>query len=71
MEADLKATMDQDTARALVDAGYMPLRDYVAMFGNELTAPNTVPDLSDMHAGEHRPAQPSIISQLLDFLHHH
>ncbi len=26
--------LDQETARALVDAGYMPLRDYITSFGN-------------------------------------
>ena len=81
MEADLKATMDrdalgqdlmdQDTACALVDAGFMPLRDDLAMFGNDVTAPSTAPDLSDMDAGDHRPTQPSIVSQPLDVLHHH
>jgi hypothetical protein len=31
------AQIDRATARALAEAGYMPLREYLAMFGDEVT----------------------------------
>jgi hypothetical protein len=33
--------LDRSTALALVDAGYMPLRRYYELFGDELSAPST------------------------------
>jgi hypothetical protein len=37
--------IDRSTARALVDAGYMPLSEYVALFGDTVTAPDIVPSI--------------------------
>jgi hypothetical protein len=71
METDL----DRFTARALVDAGYMPLREYIRLFGEEVEAeayhpsPGTAPDLHEM---EHpQPHHRSVVSQLLELFHHH
>jgi hypothetical protein len=36
--------IDRDTARALVEAGYMSLKEYVERFGNRVDAPSTAPD---------------------------
>jgi len=33
--------LDRSTALALVDAGYMPLRRYYELFGDELSVPST------------------------------
>jgi hypothetical protein len=43
------AQLDRTTARALVEAGYMPLSDYIAMFEprmmlQEMASPSTAPD---------------------------
>lgn len=43
------AQLDRSSARALVDAGYMPLSHYIEMFGSELplrevASPSTVPE---------------------------
>lgn len=42
------ANLDKDAARALVDAGYMPIGEYVRLFGaeyaDEVASPGTVPD---------------------------
>jgi hypothetical protein len=35
IDTDLDADLDRDTARALADAGYMPLSEYVEGFGGE------------------------------------
>ena len=51
--------LDRVTAWALVEAGYMPLPEYIAMFGEETAAEayhysrNTAPDLHCEH--HHRP----------------
>lgn len=71
----MKPSMDRQTASALVDAGYMPLREYVQMFGDEVTAPETVPELDDMHAKHDvhergAPKRPSIMAHFLHLLHH-
>lgn len=39
--------LDRETARALVDAGFMPLEDYVRMFGQP-SAPPRRPVMADM-----------------------
>jgi hypothetical protein len=46
------AELDRPTARALVEAGYMPLRRYIEQFGKEieeqykhLASPSTVPEV--------------------------
>ena len=48
------ADIDRDTARALVDAGYMPLREYIERFGNaacpdpqHVDSPATAPDMGE------------------------
>lgn len=63
----MKQSIDRVTARALVEAGYMPLRDYIEMFGAEVSSPSTAPDEGDLHGQE--PARPSLISQFLHLLH--
>jgi hypothetical protein len=37
---------DRDMARALVDAGYMPLADYVALYGEDATAGSSAPAIA-------------------------
>ena len=43
----MKAKLTRDSARALVDAGYMPLAHYIEMFGEdappETVSPSIVP----------------------------
>ena len=49
------AKLDQTTARALVDAGYMPLSNYLEMFSGGVTKPNNhseapiTPEVDDHH----------------------
>ena len=47
-------TLDRATARALVDAGYMPLRDYIDRFGVELTEPTAAAAARGLDLGDHR-----------------
>jgi hypothetical protein len=63
-------TLDRVMARALVEAGYMPLPEYIAMFGDEAEeayhqSPNTAPDL---HCEHH---QRSVSEKILEFFHLH
>ncbi len=47
--------LDRATARALVDAGYMPLSDYVELFGGTRNDTPLVPDMprgADFQTGE-------------------
>lgn len=46
--------MDRQTAAALTEAGYMPLAEYIAMFGDEVTAAARKPALKPVILGEHR-----------------
>lgn len=62
--------IDRITARALVDAGYMPLAQYIRLFGGDHEAPTTVPSLDDMDTHP-SPQKTSIFSHLLDILHLH
>lgn len=64
----MKQNIDRVTARALVEAGYMPLRHYIEMFGDEVSSPSTAPDDADLH--DHPPQRPSLIAQSLHLLHH-
>jgi hypothetical protein len=43
--------LDRETAKALVDAGYMPLSEYLAELGDLAASPVTVPPADP---GEHR-----------------
>ena len=57
-------SLDRTSACALVDAGYMPLRDYIEMFGDEVRAAATgarMARLRPWQAPAHfeRPFQPS------------
>lgn len=45
-ECDM-ADLDRTTARALVDAGYMPLSDYIARFGDVADHTNEAPLVPD------------------------
>ncbi|MDN4982353.1 hypothetical protein KUL72_20055 [Bradyrhizobium arachidis] len=38
-------SIDRTSARALVEAGYMPLSEYVRLFGETDTAPDIVPSV--------------------------
>jgi hypothetical protein len=38
-------SIDRASARALVDAGYMPLSEYIKLFGDTDTAPDIVPSI--------------------------
>jgi hypothetical protein len=61
--------LDRITARALVEAGYMPLPEYIAMFGDEIAAqdyqqsPNTAADMDREHHAR------SISERIHDFFH--
>jgi hypothetical protein len=63
----MRHAVDRVTARAWVEAGLMPLSEYIAMFGDEVAAdaycesPNTAPDIH----GEHR----SISDKIRELLH--
>jgi hypothetical protein len=53
--------LDRGTARALVDAGYMPLNEYLKMFSdrskqNQVCSPSIVPDVEG-HLIEDGPSQ--------------
>ena len=65
----MKQSIDRVTARALVEAGYMPLRHYVELFGDEVVSPSTAPDDADLH-DQHPQQRPSLIAQFLHLLHH-
>jgi hypothetical protein len=72
----MESGLDRITARALVDAGYMPIGEYIRLFGDEVMAeayhhsPNTAPDLPAlMHESPH-PQHRSIVAQLLELFHH-
>jgi hypothetical protein len=45
--------LDRDTARALAEAGYMPLSEYIRMFGDELAASKTLLQAA-VPIGDHR-----------------
>ena len=38
-------SIDRTAARAFVEAGYMPLSEYVRLFGDTVTAPDIVPSI--------------------------
>ncbi|WP_152535702.1 hypothetical protein [Bradyrhizobium sp. Ai1a-2] len=67
----MERTIDRVTARALVEAGYMPLSEYIAMFGDEIAAeayhssPSTAPEMREQQP--HR----SISEKVFALLHWH
>lgn len=48
------AKIDRDAARALAEAGYMPLHEYVEMFGNEAVVEPTPEASPESHLRERR-----------------
>jgi hypothetical protein len=52
--------LDRTTARALVEAGYMPLREYMDMFKNEATRVATT---AVVELGHHRSRQWAVPSR--------
>jgi hypothetical protein len=56
--------MDRDTARALVDGGYMPLSEYIKLFGETTIGPDLVPSLQD---GMRKSASARRADEVVDF----
>jgi hypothetical protein len=65
--------LDRTSARALVDAGYMPLADYITAFGESARADDQVPQDGDVPSpptapshGDHRH---TLIEKIAEFFH--
>jgi len=58
------ANLDRTTARALVEAGYMPLSVYLQLFGEAVANAQDAPLVPDLHCSE-------AVSRVRGNAHHH